>query len=88
MANYSNADPVDVRHDTTRPWLPGTVTNDACHGGTCWLVTLNAPCTADAWTGTTRRYGGADNLKNNLVHIAKAADINGLNEGELIRTQV
>ena len=90
MASYILNDTVDVRHDTARAWLPGIVTNAACasHGGHCWEVTLNAPVTANAWTGTTRRYGGTDNLKNNIVYISKNADLPGMTEGELIRTQV
>ena len=88
MASYATDDPVDVRHDTGQAWLPGTVTNPCPdHPTGCWLVTLDADCTADAWTGTTRRYGGSDNLTDKKVHVKMAADINGLTEGELIRTQ-
>lgn len=88
MADYILNDTVDVRHDTGRSWLPGTVTDpDAGPNGCCWEVTLDAPCTANAWTGTTRRYGGTDNLKDNKVLIYKHADIPGLTEGELIRTR-
>ena len=89
MADYGQDALVDVRHDTERTWLPGTVTNPAAGPtGGAWEVTLDAPVTANAWTGTTRRYGGTDNIKDNKVFIAKNADINGLTEGHLIRTQV
>ena len=87
MADYANGASVDVRHDTARTWLPGTVANPCPAHPDCWLVTLDAPCTADAWTGTTRRYGGGDNLKNNEVHVHQAADRVDLTEGQLIRNQ-
>lgn len=87
MASYANGASVDVRHDTARTWLPGTVTNPCPLHADCWLVTLNAPVTANVWTGTTRKYGGANNLTNNEVHIAQAGDVENLTEGQLIRIQ-
>lgn len=90
MANYNTNNLVDVRAATTLPWLPGTVTNDACSlhiGDPCWEITLDADCTADDWSGTTRRYGGTALITDKKVHIRKSSDTLGLNEGHYIRTQ-
>ena len=88
MATWNLNDTVDIRSAPNLTWRAGTVTDpDAGPGGGNIEVTLDAPITANDWTGTTRRYGGADNIKNNKVLISKNADLFGMTEGELIRTQ-
>ena len=58
-------DRVDVRADKALAWRPGTVRHipseehALCPGG-CYAVELDAPVSSDAWSGTTRRYGGSD----------------------------
>ena len=87
MASYADGALVDVRHDPANTWHPGTVTNPCpAHPTGCWVVALDTPVTSDVWTGTTRKRGGSENVTD--IHVAQAADINGLTEGELIRTQV
>jgi len=89
MASYSNGAFVDVRANKNLAWRAGTVTDDVAAGpnGGCWEITLDAPITANDWQGVTRKYGGTENIVGNKVAIFKHADIPGLTEGELIRTQ-
>jgi hypothetical protein len=57
---------VDVRAKASLDWHAGTIVATGGEGEHCYEVELDVPVTADEWTGTTRRYGGAE-----LVYVVK-----------------
>jgi hypothetical protein len=85
-------DRVEVRPDKALAWRAGEVKytpaslHPSCPEG-CYAVELDAPVSSDDWTGTTRRYGGAELVGGpaNLVFVYEHSD--KVAEGDHIRSE-
>lgn len=77
-------DLVDVRATAALPWQPGVV---RMVEGNCYAVELDTPITADAWTGTTRKYGGSDLVGGPPNYVLVQDHVEKIVPDELIRSQ-
>lgn len=57
--SWNVSDPVQIRANSSQPWVDGVVTTDMAH---CYHVTLDTPMTANDWLGITRKYAGGELL--------------------------
>ena len=85
-------DRVEVRANTTQPWRAGAVRHvpseghPGCPKG-CYAVELDSPISGNDWTGSTRKYGGAELVgsASSLVFVTDAA--NTVAQGDHIRSE-
>lgn len=90
--SWSVGNRVEVRADKGHAWKAGTVRyvpedeHASCPQG-CYAVELDTPVTADAWSGTTRRYGGTELVggPGQLVFVYSHSDL--VATGDHIRSE-
>lgn len=75
-------DLVEVRSGASRNWNPGVV---VAVTRSHFLVELDTPITADAWSGVARRYGGNRGVGGVARPVRIRKHVEKLAPGELIR---
>lgn len=83
MATFNTSDRVEVRGSGAHAWRAGAVTDANAHGGGAYCVTLDSPVNANAWSGRTRKYAGAEMLS--VVYIKK--HVEDLEPGQYIKAE-